>query len=198
MSVSVDASGVLTARLNRDEVAVLRAMVDLLCRVCNDPAFGPPLASPGPDESPDDLLARLSREWTDASAAQARPEDPATRRLFPDACPSDADVSADFRRLTLSDQRLAKLAAAEVVRAGLDRVDGRGRVRVLPGQRTAWLTTLAAIRLVLAARLGIDADDDDDRLAALAQTDPRHWMYNIYMWTAWLQESVVECLTNRP
>ncbi|MCL1840369.1 MAG: DUF2017 domain-containing protein, partial [Propionibacteriaceae bacterium] len=61
-------------------------------------------------------------------------------------------------------------------------------------EQTSWLTTITAIRIVLAARLGIDRDEDEDRLDDLDDTDPTYWMYNVYLWLAWLQESVVECL----
>lgn|GEM_PF-439723 len=194
MSVHISSSGVLVVGLSPDEVVVLRTMIDMVCRVCNDPAFGEPVHAPSDDASPEDLLAQLERAWTDVPDSEATPRDAAARRLFPDACPTDQAVSHDFRRLTLADQRLAKIMAADVVRAGLDRADARGRIRVERTEQTSWLTTITAIRIVLAARLGIDRDEDEDRLDDLDDTDPTYWMYNVYLWLAWLQESVVECL----
>jgi hypothetical protein len=196
MNVRHGAGDVVVMRLDRNEVVVLRTMVEALIEVCNDPSFGPALAAPGPGGAADDLLTMLEASWS-APAGQAPSADPAARRLFPDACPTDVAVSADFRRLTLGDQRLAKIAAADTVRLGLDGVDARGRVRVPPQDQAAWLSTLTAMRLVLAARLGIVADGDEDRFDELGAADPNYWMYNVYLWLAWLQEAIVECLTNR-
>jgi hypothetical protein len=190
----MSAGNVVVLRLDRHEAVVLHTMIEALVDVCNDPALGEALEAPGPDGADVDVLDELARGWVPAGAAQAQPTDPAARRLFPDACPTDRAVSADFRRLTLTDQRLAKIAAADTVRQAVRHIDSRGHVRVPPEANAAWLSTLTAIRLVLAARLGIVDDGDEDLFDVLDAADPNYWMYNVYLWLAWLQEAIVECL----
>ena len=191
MSVRVNPGNVLVVKLDPQEDTVLRMMLDMMCRVCNDRAFGPALRPPSPGDDP---LTLLERSWDADQDYGAVPADPAARRLFPDACPTDQAVSADFRRLTLDDQRLGKLVDAAVVREGLDHADMRGQVHIGPPQHQAWMSTLASIRLVLAARLGIVSDEDEDRFDCLDDEDPAYWLYNVYLWLAWVQESLVDCL----
>ncbi|MBN9170383.1 MAG: DUF2017 family protein, partial [Microbacterium sp.] len=55
-------------------------------------------------------------------------------------------------------------------------------VRLDPEQLRAWLRTLAALRLVLAIRLGIDDEDDHD------EDDPR---FGVYDWLGYRLEGLV-------
>lgn len=119
---------------------------------------------------------------TDAAA----PADPALARLVPDAYPGDREASAEFRRLTAGDILGRRELDARTV---LDSLEGdgplpdpaelaeddalRGRTLTLSAEQSeAWLRTLAAVRLVLASRLGIQ--DEDDR----ADDDPRFLLYD--------------------
>ena len=50
------------------------------------------------------------------------------------------------------------------------------------------------IRLALATRLGVEADDED-YWHSLPDDDPRAQAHDIYEWVGYLQETVVEALT---
>ncbi|KAA9148750.1 DUF2017 family protein [Microbacterium lushaniae] len=112
--------------------------------------------------------------------------DPAVTRLVPDAYPDDPRASGDFRRLTsgdLLDRRaadartlLGTLAQHGPVPAVAD-LDEHTAMHPLTvtldtEESAAWLRTLAALRLVLASRMGI-VDEDDDPV-----DDPRAVLYD--------------------
>ena len=56
-------------------------------------------------------------------------------------------------------------------------------IRLDPDEVQAWLRTLAAIRLVLATRLGIEGADDHD------EDDPR---FGIYDWLGYRLDGLVQ------
>lgn len=126
-------------------------------------------------------------------------DDPAIARLVPDAYRDDPDAAAEFRRLTqddLLDRRRdeAAVVLATLQREGaalhpadLDRVDAESAlvVELDAAAVDAWLRTLAAVRLVLSARLGIvDADDHDSR-------DPR---FGVYDWLGYRLEGLLQAI----
>lgn len=126
------------------------------------------------------------------------PDDPAVQRLVPDGYADNPAAAREFRDLTqreLLERRstdaatvLADLAGAigdvgtaktegsdaELVETTLVRLDGDAL--------QAWLRTLAAIRLVLASRLGIEHEDDHD------DDDPR---YGVYDWIGYRLDGLV-------
>ncbi|MGP3536503.1 DUF2017 family protein [Microbacterium sp. RD1] len=116
----------------------------------------------------------------------AAPRDPAVHRLVPDAYPDDPPASEEFRRLTGDDllgrraadarTMLSTLSATGDLPAPEDLDEARAltpRLVTLDGEQTAaWLRALAAMRLVLASRLGID--DEDDR----RDDDSRYLLYD--------------------
>ncbi|MEL4358712.1 MULTISPECIES: DUF2017 domain-containing protein [unclassified Luteococcus] len=120
--------------------------------------------------------------------------DPVIRRLFPDAYPDDPAASHDFRRFTQAQQRSLKVADAHVVVNDLQHTDRRGRCTVPQAHVTAWLKTLTNVRLALAVRLDITDEISADEAAQRPETDPRSWLYEVYAWTGWLQELVLEAL----
>ena len=146
----------------------------------------PPVSRPG-----DDPLAYLGWPAEDVQT----PSDPALARLLPPASRDDDELAAEFRRLTEADLRLRKVDNLRVVWSAL-----RGPAGPLPVARPAaprWAAALSDVRLVIAARLGIETDDDatavlegeqepDDELdAALAA---------LYSALTWLQDSLVALL----
>jgi hypothetical protein len=121
------------------------------------------------------------------------PDDPAVHRLLPDASRDDADVAAEFRRLTEDDlrqQKIDRLAdlfdrlTADEAPPGEDgdadahdaphdaprRHRARGRhasatvVRVPKDRAPALAATLTDIRLVLGERLGVTDEQESERL----------------------------------
>lgn len=142
-------------------------------------------------------LTRLVDQFSElVDGTETADGDPAIRRLVPDAY-EDAASAREFRALTESDlldrrrddaaAMIATLAAASDISddpddpALLDTV----AISLDPPAVGAWLRTLAAIRLVLATRLGIiDADDHD-------AGDPR---FGIYDWLGYRLDGLVNAI----
>lgn len=130
--------------------------------------------------------------------AGGSPDDPAIARLVPDAYADDARAAREFRDLTqreLLDRRatdaatvLASLRSAQAIppEGQADAFDDSlGDTAVVPLDQEelgAWLRTLAAVRLVLASRLGIETEDDHD------DDDPR---FGIYDWLGFRLDGLV-------
>ncbi|MCM3696783.1 DUF2017 family protein [Microbacterium oleivorans] len=125
--------------------------------------------------------------------------DPALRRLLPDAYRDDDAAAAEFRRLTQDDLLERRLTDAGVVRASLRR-NGRDLdpaeldraqaedalvVELTAEVAGAWLRTLAALRLVLAERLGVTEEDQGE------EDDPR---FGVYEWVGYRLDMLVRVL----
>lgn len=123
--------------------------------------------------------------------AGTREGDPAVLRLVPDAYADDAEAAREFRELTerdLLDRRRhdAGVVLGSLVAVGAldDDADPMEIVlQMLDADAVqAWMRTLAAIRLVLATRLGIRSEDDHD------EGDPR---FGIYDWLGYRLDGLV-------
>ena len=134
----------------------------------------------------DDPLARLAAELAEAPAEE--PTDPALRRLFPNPYAHDPQAAADFRRHAEGDHRRRKIADAYTVQASL----AQRPVRIPPAEVGAWLKTLNALRLVLAARLGLEDDESVEELRTLPTDDPRVMMGVVMDWLAYLQANIID------
>ncbi len=90
------------------------------------------------------------------------PDDPALARLLPAASRDDDAVAEEFRRLTEGGLRRAKVANLRLVWAALRGPGGPLAVpRAVAG---SWAAALTDVRLVIASRLGIETDDDAERV----------------------------------
>ncbi|GAA2725265.1 DUF2017 family protein [Cellulomonas aerilata] len=131
------------------------------------PDGGPDAAHPGVPP----VLLRMS------TGRVAPPDDPAVRRLLPDASRDDDEVTAEFRRLTDADLRSTKIARLRDLWTALDGAQDAVRARrlglpadddedlVVPrGDAQALAAGLTDVRLVLAERLGLRTEEDADRL----------------------------------
>lgn len=139
-------------------------------------------------------LLQLVEDFRDLIAGHDR-SDPAIARLTPEAYPEDRSASQTFSDATRDDLLDRRAVDAEVVRTAL--VALRADVGPLTAAEAAaeqeipiraddvdsWLRTLAALRLVVAARLDITDDDPHDT------DDPR---YGIYDWLAYRLEVIVQ------
>ena len=105
--------------------------------------------------------------------AVAPPEDPAVRRLLPDASRDDDAVAAEFRRLTDADLRATKIERLQDVWSALTGpqppVPGAGAdddedFAVRRERAHGLASALTDVRLVLAERLGLETEEDADRL----------------------------------
>jgi len=136
-------------------------------------------------------FAELLRE----SAPEAG--DPAIARLVPSAYSDDEDAAREFRSLTQADLLERRGSDAGLVLASLqeaaqipDDPDDPAlleqvELRLDPGTAQAWLRTLAAVRLVLATRLGIVDEDDHEH------DDPR---FGVYDWIGYRLDGLVAAL----
>ncbi|NYE20180.1 DUF2017 family protein [Microbacterium immunditiarum] len=135
-------------------------------------------------------------------------DDPAVARLVPDAYAEDPDASREFRSVTeadlLSRRRSDAAAVLESLRPATDEphpredgedgdlVDDAGdltdtvTIALDPEAVNAWLRALAAIRLVLASRLGIQTEDDHD------DDDPR---FGVYDWLGYRLDGLVRAVS---
>lgn len=122
-------------------------------------------------------IARLVDDFRDLLADRAG-DDPAVRRLTPNAYPSDPDAARSFAESTRDDLLDRRLADAVIVRTDLapfdveieplseDELMAPRDLVIAADEIDAWLRTLTAIRLVIAERLGITTEDhvsDDGR-----------------------------------
>lgn len=121
--------------------------------------------------------------------------DPAVERLTPTAYPGDDEAASAFREATQHDLLDRRVSDVDVVRTRLDalRADvsslSHGEaftehdVAIREDEVDAWIRTLAALRLVIASRLGISDDD------SVPTDDPRHGVYD---WLGYRLEVIVQ------
>ena len=141
---------------------------------------------------------------TEFSGATTIPEDPVLARLFPTAYTDDEESAADFRRFTEGGLRDGKAAASGMIidaleEAGLPpELEEEGLmidVELTRSEAESWMRAFTDIRLALATRLGVEADDED-YWHSLPDDDPRAQAHDIYEWVGFLQETVIEALTS--
>lgn len=145
-----------------------------------------------------DLIEQFTELLGDAVGSE-RVDDPAIARLVPDAYRGDPEAAAEFRRLTQGDLLARRRDEATVMLASLRAQewslrledlaagDATADVEVALDEQaiTAWLRTLTAVRLVMAVRLGIDADDSDDL------DDPR---FGVYHWLGYRLDGLLQAI----
>lgn len=179
------------------EISLLEGMLGQLIELLLDdsPGFNGPGTRPYVASRPDDdIFTRLEREMAPGEADFFDDEpsfDPVLHRLFPDPYPDDPAASHDFQRFTHHAQLDDKVSAARTVLSDLQATHGGGRCAVPPAHTTAWLKSLTNIRLALSVRMGIGDAEDAERLAELPDDDPRSWIFSIYEWLGWVQESLL-------
>lgn len=145
-------------------------------------------------------LAGLVSQFAELlEGAQSAGGDPAIARLVPDAYADDETASREFRAVTERDLLERRRQDAAVVLASLndagarpDEVDEDAEMdlvelRLEPGVLRAWLRCLTAVRLVLATRLGIRAEEDHD------PDDPR---FGIYDWLGYRLDGLVRAASD--
>ncbi len=176
--------GACTCTLHQAEADLLRSLAGQLLELLADGEPEPRLAGLDPLAEVLDL------------ASPEPPADPVLRRLFPDAY-DETPAASDFRRYTERGLRDLKRRNLLVVLTDLDRAeprprDGRRVVRVAAADVESWLRALTDLRLALGTRLGVEQDvepvfDDEE--------DPRRYVYGVYEWLGWLQDSLVRAVT---
>ena len=142
-------------------------------------------------------LARLVAQFAELLRESVMEEgDPAIARLVPPAY-ADETAANEFRRLTEADLLDRRRDDAERVLASLgdvatlpDDLDDPAlleqvQIRLEPSAGRSWLRTIAAVRLVLASRLGIEVAEDHD------PDDPR---FGIYDWLGYRLDGLVAAI----
>lgn len=132
------------------------------------------------------------------------PEDPVLKRLLPDAYRDDEEGAGEFRRFTERSLTSAKVANAETLIGSL--VDGGLtfgaaaeedeepiEIELDDNEVQAWLRALTDVRLSLAVRLGIEAEDDI-LLVAQSEDEAIAAMSEIYDWLGYVQETLIAAL----
>ncbi|WP_026530906.1 DUF2017 domain-containing protein [Haematomicrobium sanguinis] len=120
-----------------------------------------------------------------------RPADAAVARLLPDAVKNDGDASLEFRRLTersLRQAKVANLRAAQYLAEG-------DSLTLSAEQAMVFVKALTDVRLVIAARLGLETDEDAEKLQGITDatdvTDVDSYLTLIYHFLTAMQESLV-------
>lgn len=184
-------SGHVIATFSGFEADLLRSLASQLVELLRNEAAVPRTT----DDSFEALL--------DFSGPTMEPEDPVLARLFPTAYQHDEEAAAEFRRFTEGSLRDGKAAGAAVI---IDTLEEAGLppeltedglvidVEMAEPAAEAWLRSFTDLRLALATRLGVEADDDEVWLA-MDDEDPRSQAHDIYQWVGYLQETLVDALT---
>ncbi len=195
--------GIAVAELDSDERKVVARIVADVGLLLGDEVFGMDTStSHGDDE---EYIFRHLRGLEESLAA---PDDPAILRLLPNAS-DDREVSDEFRRLTEPDLRTLKVDRLRRVWEQLSEEGPEWSVALEQVLPTA--AALTDVRLVIASRLGLDTDEDAERLHAEIElaahametdadeqlgVDPeRVWLGMLYRALTWLQDSLVGIVT---
>lgn len=185
-------SGHVIATFSGFEADLIRSLASQLVELLRNEVAAP-------NGAMDPLEAML-----DFSGPTTEPDDPVLARLFPTAYPDDEEAAAEFRRFTegaLRDHKAARAAAIidDLEEAGLPPELTRDGmmidVELDEAGAESWLRSFTDLRLALATRLEVEADDDE-RWAALPDDDPRTQAHDIYQWVGYLQETLVEALSS--
>jgi hypothetical protein len=116
------------------------------------------------------------------------PGDPTLARLTPTARPDDAEAEADWQRWMHDELLQSRLTSLDTVERTLD------AETMSPDELGALLQSCNALRLVLAARLGIE--DEDDQLD-VEPDDPDAPAWAVYDWLALVIDSGVRVLAGQ-
>lgn len=164
--------GAIVATLSDAERSVLEQLTSELLHLLGEA-----------DEHDDPLAAAIGISTNDQL-----PEDPALARLLPDAYQNPAHAS-EFRRYTEHGLRDGKRQRLEELAAGLG-----GRIELSNEAAQRWAMAINDIRLFLGTRLEIEPNSEEifDRIP---DDDPRKAGYVVFAWLGWLQETLIEALT---
>lgn len=179
-------NGDLRLLLDPDEAAMLDQLISQLTQLLQSHS------STALD--PDPLFASL-----EVGGSEQAPEDPALARLFPDAYSGD-DEATQFRRVTEQGLLNRKLQDAMQVTSALGLgggVPGEAEyveVDISPETLPAWVRTVTALRLAIAARIGLDSADDHARLIADEET---RGTVLVFDWLAAILESVLTIMATQ-
>ncbi|WP_084078773.1 DUF2017 family protein [Demequina sp. NBRC 110057] len=199
---------VAVATLDDEERAVIARIVADVGQLLDGDAFAAPAGDDDPEGSARGEADDVFRSLAGLQEPLAEPSDPAVRRVLPSASRDDREVADEFRRLTEGDLRTLKVDRLRTMWEQLSEDGDEWEVSLDEALATA--SALTDVRLVLAARLGLETDDDAERLHAeidlathamdtdahedLGVDPERVWLGMLYQALTWLQESLLQCL----
>ena len=145
-----------------------------------------------PDEDP--LWALVGLDPNSHKADFAAPSDRATKRLLPDADPGDAAASLEFRRLSERGIRERKIGALREAALLME----SGSILLTEQTAPRFAAAVNDVRLVLAERLGLESEEDAERIHAQddwskAETVDEY-LALVYNFVTWLQESLMQAM----
>jgi hypothetical protein len=186
-------TGLIIANFTGFEAELLRSLAGQLVELLRNEA-----AQPRDDQDPFEAML-------DFSGPTNEPDDPVLARLFPTAYADDEEAAAEFRRFTEGSLRDGKAAAAVTIIDGLEEAglpdeltqDGlHFDVELDEPTAETWMRSFTDIRLALATRLGVE-EGDEEHWHNLPDESPEAQAHDIYEWVGYLQETLVEALTER-
>lgn len=141
------------------------------------------------DEYEGALLRDLANQMRSLLEEEHR-DDPVMQRVFPDAYESVEDAKS-FRELTERELKSAKVAALEKI---IGSVEASGSVErsLTVEEAETWLTALTDLRLALGTRLGVTEETMSQELDTAHPEAPA---LSALHWLGWLQESMLEALS---
>lgn len=195
--------GRYVARLDAGERAVVASVVADVAELLGAGRFEDGATTPG--TGPDAGDPQGAPAWTVRTTPVPPPQDPAVRRLLPDASRDDADVAGEFRRLTEDDLRARKVARLRRLWTSLVHGEPGWPEHALvvdPAAADDVAATLTDLRLVLGERLEIRTDADSaalyDGLGTGDEDDVRAYLASVYGALSWLQESLLAVMLAAP
>jgi len=146
------------------------------------------------EEVPDDPIQAMVGI---ASGDVRTPEDPALARLLPSGVEGDEEAAAEFRALTEEAVRRSKTEDLQRAVAALQ----ANPVVLSEAEAVSFGRALNDVRLVLSARLGIETEEDAERVHEVDDwseaTDVESYMALLYNFTTWLLETLMTALSSR-
>jgi hypothetical protein len=174
----------VTTVLDRQEAALVRGLVRQVLEMLEVRA----------EEAPADELTDLTGIRTGPATA---PDDPILSRLLPDFHRLDDDAPSQEDQNSAAALRSLHEPELLDIKTGVAGVlletcppDG-GEVRLTPEQADAWLAALNDVRLALGTALDVSEDMPDE----LPDDDPREPHLDVYHWLTWVQESLVQAMS---
>ncbi|MEE1620825.1 DUF2017 family protein [Zafaria sp. Z1313] len=179
----------LSCHLEKAERELLRGLFNDVVTILE-----PDQPAAGADTDP--LWALTGMDPAAHAVPAAAPRDGAELRLLPDAIRDDDGAALEFRRLTERGLRETKTAALRGAALALESptvvLDEAAAVR--------FAAALNDVRLVLAQRLGVETEEDAERVHAVedwsAAETVDEYLALVYNFTTWLQESLMQALAD--
>ncbi|WP_139415801.1 DUF2017 family protein [Agromyces laixinhei] len=136
------------------------------------------------------LLSELA-DQVDSVLLLGEADDPALGRLLPDAYTDDRDAAHDYTRYTRDSLVDGKRQAAQRVRdaTAVDEHGGAVQIELDQSEAWGWLTFLTDLRLILAERVGIVDEDEEE-----ADETRDDYLRAAYEWAGFVQGSMLEVL----